>query len=148
MQIDPQTTPFTQCNNLAWFQSNSPLLPHINSVCCQLQAKMVTILPSQPRSPQPYDSQARRALGSRRPHSNRVSTSAIWKLPLLCDLWIKSDGDSICNSCNVLWIHVVSVEKVIGCLPALVDHLSFPLLFLETVSMKFVNDSDATMHVW
>ena len=41
-------------------------------------------------------------------------------------------------------IHVELDEKVRESLPALEDHMNFPPLYLETVSMKLVNDTDAT----
>ena len=43
-------------------------------------------------------------------------------------------------------IRVVSVEKVIDCHPALEDQMSLPLLYLETVGMKLVND--ATTYIY
>ena len=44
-------------------------------------------------------------------------------------------------------IHVELVEKVRESLLALEDHMNFPLLYLETVSMKLVNDTDATTYI-
>ena len=70
-----------------------------------------------------------------------------------CQVWNHARAQSLLQTirhCRAqvisVRIHVLSIEKVKDCHPALEDQMNFPLLYLETVSMELINDPDATTH--